>query len=305
MSLLKNAIFSIEAGIEDFQENEEKRNISAVRNIYAGILLLLKEKLVRLSPEYDTELLIKQRLIPQKAEDGKIIFKGVGNKTVNLKEIKDRFKSLNVNLDWVRLEEISRLRNDLEHYYTDKPLGLVREILAKSFLIIRDFLTRELNENPVSLIDRYLWAALLEVEEVFSSEKKSCDDSFQNFNWKYKTINRAIKYIKCCFCDSSLIQLVKHDPFRDTPEGRSHFQEYFTKMRCNSCGEPIDYWDDLFEQCLEELFYAELYMTATQGGVPPVDSCPGCGKTTFVYEEGCCVVCDYQSEYEDVSLLPR
>lgn len=299
MSLLQNAIYSIEAGIEDYQYGDQKRSISAVRNVYAGILLLLKEKLVRLSPKNDSELLIKKRVIPQRNSNGNIDFVSSGKETVDYHDIQVRFKSLGVGVDWKRLDEIRHLRNDLEHYYTEKSLGLVKEILAKSFLIIRDFLTKELNESPVFLIDRDVWSALLEIEEVFSSEKKFCENSFTRFNWKYETVNRSMKFAKCYFCDSSLIQLVQHEPYRDTPEGRGIFQTYWTKMRCNSCGETIECWDIFFEQCVGELFFKDLYLAATQGGDPPVVDCPECGKATFVFEEGCCVVCDYKPDLQE------
>lgn len=294
MSLLQNAVYSIEAGIEDYRYGDQKRSISAVRNVYAGILLLFKEKLIRLSPKNDPELLIKKRVIPQKNSKGSIEFIGSGKETVDYHDIQVRLKGLGVNVDWKRLDEIRHLRNDLEHYYTEKSPGLVKEILAKSFLIIRDFLTKELDESPVSLIDRDIWSILLEIEEVFSSEKEFCEASFKFFNWKYESINSAIKHAKCYFCDSSLVLLIEHEPYNG-----SHFNERSTKIRCNSCGERIDCWDHLFEQCLEELFYKELYVAATQGGVPPVGDCPECGMTTFVFEEGCCVACDYKPEHQE------
>jgi len=52
-SILKNAIISIQLGIEDFLKTEKdpRRALSAMRNLYAGVLLLFKEKLARLSPK--------------------------------------------------------------------------------------------------------------------------------------------------------------------------------------------------------------------------------------------------------------
>ena len=45
--LLQNAINSIEIGIEDYElsQQDERRIISCVRNVFAGILLLFKYKL--------------------------------------------------------------------------------------------------------------------------------------------------------------------------------------------------------------------------------------------------------------------
>jgi hypothetical protein len=49
-TLFDNAIESIQLGIEDYEANDAKRPLSAVRNFYAGVLLLAKEVLVRAAP---------------------------------------------------------------------------------------------------------------------------------------------------------------------------------------------------------------------------------------------------------------
>lgn len=139
MSILQNAIDSIQIGIEDYQTDDDRRSVSAVRNISAGILLLYKEKLCRLSPAHDKELLIKKDIRPIKATDGQVVFKGTGKKTVDVNSIIERFSSLKVTVDWERFNEINQLRNDLEYYYTSKSADAVREVVAKSFLLIRDF----------------------------------------------------------------------------------------------------------------------------------------------------------------------
>ena len=37
-------------GVEDYQSNDAKRAVSAVRNFYSGVLLLAKEVLIRAAP---------------------------------------------------------------------------------------------------------------------------------------------------------------------------------------------------------------------------------------------------------------
>jgi hypothetical protein len=100
MSLLKNAIDSIQVGVEDYLMEDDRRYLSAVRNICAGILLLYKEKLKRLSPqqERDNEVLIKQSIVPIFDENGNISFVGDSDnkKTVDFFTIKKRFKSLKI-----------------------------------------------------------------------------------------------------------------------------------------------------------------------------------------------------------------
>lgn len=55
--------------------------LSAVRNIHAGILLLYKEALRRLSPQGSQEVLIKAKVIPKRSKNGEIQFVGSGRKT--------------------------------------------------------------------------------------------------------------------------------------------------------------------------------------------------------------------------------
>lgn len=48
--LLDNAVLSIELGVEDYQTGDERRVLSAIRNLYAGVLLLCKQVLWNKSP---------------------------------------------------------------------------------------------------------------------------------------------------------------------------------------------------------------------------------------------------------------
>lgn len=286
MSLLNNAILSLEAGIEDYEDGSERRNISAVRNVFAAILLLFKEKLVRLSPASDPELLIKKEIIPIRNETGQIILVGRGEKTADVYAIKEKFRSLKIEVDWPRFDEINKLRNELEHHYTEKSAEKVREILAKSFLIIRDFLVKELGENPVHLIDGDCWSNILELEEVYSAERKSCLESLKSIDWKYKTLKEAADSIRCAVCDSELVKYKETSPFNDI------------MLECNSCGEAVE---ALFSipACIEEHFAADNHMAAMEGQNYLNTECPECNKETFVFAEAACVACDYKPEHEN------
>ncbi len=87
MNILKNAINSIAIGLEDYQSRDERRIISSTRNIYAGILLLFKYKLCKLSPVNTNDALSKQRIIPEIDKTGAIIWTGKGEKTVDARNI--------------------------------------------------------------------------------------------------------------------------------------------------------------------------------------------------------------------------
>ena len=62
MDLLENAVKSIELGVEDYRTGTHARLLSAVRNIHAGILLLYKEALRRLSPSGSNDVLMRSSL---------------------------------------------------------------------------------------------------------------------------------------------------------------------------------------------------------------------------------------------------
>jgi hypothetical protein len=69
MDLLTNAIESIRAGVEDYQDGSHGRLLAAVRSIHAGILLLYKEALRRASPAGSNEVFIKAKS-PAQLPDG-------------------------------------------------------------------------------------------------------------------------------------------------------------------------------------------------------------------------------------------
>lgn len=159
MSLLKNAVESIQVGVEDFNSDDERRSVSAMRNIAAGLLLLFKAKLCELSPASDNELLIKKDLAPSVDESGKLILIGKGRKTVDVAQIRERLNSMNVKVDWKRVEEITGLRNEAEHYYVKVSPDTVREVVAKSFMLIRDFVQNALQQDPQDLLGSDCWQA--------------------------------------------------------------------------------------------------------------------------------------------------
>lgn len=256
-----------------------------MRNIAAGILLLYKEKLCRLSPDDNKELLIKQHIRPVQNAQGKIIFEGKGNKTVDVQSIKERFDSLNIEVEWKRFDEINKLRNDLEHYYTSKSPDTVREIVAKSFLLIRDSLTEHLQEDPQQILDNDCWTTLLEVSDVYSAEVNACKASINAVDWKYNSVKIALENLRCNQCHSSLIQAPHSDDIYPMID-----------LHCKSCGEDFSFYDVL-EQCIDDSLAGEAHFSIKDGGNSPYDSCHECGKSTFIYEENCCVACDYEMEY--------
>lgn len=284
MSLFDNSIESIQVGVEDYLTKDPKRYLSAVRNISAGILLLYKEKLRRLSPTHDHEILIKKDIRPGYDDDGNVAFFGRGKKTVDVQGIKERFSALEIKVDWKKFDELNQLRNEIEHYYTDKSSDAVREIVAKSFILIRDFIHESLEEEPRECLGAECWQALLETADVYAAEEKICQKSLERIDWKYQTLRNALNKLRCPTCHSSLVKTEDEEEYT------------YSELICSSCGEEF-YFSDVVEQCLSESLAGEAYTAMKHGGEAPLDTCPSCGAGTFMFAEGVCAVCDYEPEY--------
>jgi hypothetical protein len=287
VSILQNAIDSIQIGVEDFQSADERRQVSALRNIVAGMLLLMKQKLCDLSPAHDKELLIKKEILPEQLPDGTVVFKGKGKKTVDVLQIEERLSSLNVVVDWKRLNEITKLRNDLEHYYTDRSSDAVREIVAKSFLILRDFAVSALDEDPIELFGADCWSVLLETNDVYAAEEKACHESIQKINWKYSTVEDALKELRCPACHSSLIESTSETDIYPN-----------IGLRCKSCSHDFQF-EEVIEECISDLLSGAAHHAIKDGGDSPYGKCPHCFKDTYIFEENCCVACEDELEFTE------
>ena len=157
--------------------------------------------------------------------------------------------------------------------------------MSKSFLLIRDFLSNELNEEPQDLIGEDCWSALLNVTDVYEAEEMACNETIEKIDWKYESVKEALEYVRCPACHSSLIQASDEDDLYPT-----------INLHCKSCNNDFCF-SDVVEECIEESLYREAYLAQKEGGEPPYGNCNECDKNTFVISESCCVACDYEIEY--------
>src|SRR3546814_14579502 len=81
---LFRSVASIRMGVEDFRQQDHDRDISAVRNFYAGVLLLVKEALIRAAPEADPQHVIGAKLKPVPDGQGGIEMAQVDRKSTRL-----------------------------------------------------------------------------------------------------------------------------------------------------------------------------------------------------------------------------
>ncbi|MET3114617.1 hypothetical protein AAKU52_002352 [Pedobacter sp. CG_S7] len=286
MNILTNAVEAIQVGLEDFKSNDPRRAHSALRNIFAGMLLLFKEKLSQMSPANSDEILIRQNIVPAIDANGQLFFQGKGNKTVDVQQIKDRFKEFEVKVNWRDFDEINILRNNIEHYYAEESPSLINEVVSKSFKIIRDFCVTYLREEPADLFGTASWNIFLETNEVYETEKTESIKSLSKVDWTFGTLGDAIQNLRCPYCGSDLIHATQVEKY----EVGKNFS-----LNCKKCQEEFDL-EDVMEECIKAELAGASHIAGMDGSEGPYVECPECFKSTYIFDEGCCLVCGYEQE---------
>ena len=280
-TILDNAAQSIQIGIEDYKNDDPRRLLSAVRNVQAGILLLCKEQLRRLSPPDSEEVLLRQRTKAVR-RGGVIAMAGDGRKTVDQAQIRDRFKQLGIAIDWKPLERLTAYRNDIEHYRLAGSREEVAASIAGSAKIIRQLISDILGAEPLEVLGAACWQALLDTEAVYDAELDGCRQALAPIEWYSAAVAASPDDLACPKCESELI--TQADPL-NADQSRADF-------RCRSCGARFCS-EELIDSVIGRVLYADFYIAMTDGGDDPVVECASCNQDTYVLEEGRCAACGY------------
>ena len=187
------------------------------------------------------------------------------------------------------LNSVWKLRNDIEHYYTSESENVIKEVLADSYVLVRDFLLEHLNANPIDELGEKCWQSLLKASEIFEEEKSICPASMNAVDWKYLKLDQCTDHIRCKSCISSLIR---------TDENEFHCD---MQVECVACGEQFQ-MSDIVEAFIDSLPGDEEYDAAREGYQPPYDICAVCSRTTYVYDEEICLAGEEPLEYQECSI---
>lgn len=286
MSILNNARDSIIMGLEDYSSSDKRRLISCTRNLFAGILLLFKHKLNLLSPPNSNEALIKEKIRPTIDPAGSLQWIGSGKKTVDVQQIKDRFESLGISVNWSRVKKINDFRNDIEHYYSNLSKAAMDDLISNSFIVIRDFLSQHLQLDPKDFLGEQSWNILVSVSEVYEREKEECVELLENIDWGSDGLCSAIVSFNCSNCGSGLISVREQKPAK-------HENEFY----CRSCDTSWTF-EDIAESALMDYFGFERYLSMKDGGDLPLIQCPECLRDSYIIEEEYCPICETKAEHE-------
>ncbi|MCQ8782910.1 hypothetical protein [Mangrovibrevibacter kandeliae] len=282
--MFTNAVKSIKMGIEDYAVDTPSRALSAVRNFYAGVLLLGKEVLIRKVPLADPDEVIGARYMPVPNDQGGVEHVNEGGQTINFHTLGKRFKAFKIPIDTRELEELNDLRNNIEHRFTDQPAQAVREAIARAFPITVAMF-HQAGEHPADVLGD-AWQSMLEVRALHKKELARCRSSLAGVDWVSPTV--ANEHLRCTECGSDLIEQ------RDAENPNQEAMD----LICRNCGaEPG--WDEAIVDAVDRALGGEAYIRAKETGEPgPIYDCPSCDRHAYIDEEEACAVCGETFEYE-------
>jgi len=216
-----------------------------------------------------------------------VSFVGAGKKTVDTQQIKERFAELDVTTDWVRFDRITNIRNDIEHYYSEADKKALESVISDAFVIIRNFMVTELDEDPLALLGNEIWQAMLQISEVYEAERAECEDALGKVDWGSDALTEGVLDLTCPSCSGSLFR----------PDGEYPTYNDSMVLQCRVCG---DTWssDEFVSRAIALALETENYRSFKDGGDELYISCPVCGCEAYVIEEQQCAHCGESVEHE-------
>lgn len=238
--IYSNAICAIEMGLEDYQNSIEdsRRLYSAVRNFYAGLMLLFKSKLASVSSD-DNNSLIKCKLIPH-LKGNVVVWEGEGNRTVDARLIEERFNCLNISINWRMITKLQDYRNDIEHYFDTKNVTnqTVGEHISDCFEQICNFMRTYLQKDPQKEFSNKTMQILTPIQKTREYNIENRDIAFDSLLWDSEDEKDLCMSFCCTECGCDIIQ----------PENKSEGKEA-SKIHffCSNCHKKYALQDILVE----------------------------------------------------------
>ncbi len=301
--LRENSLTSIRLGIEDFEKSQLPENqggdparaLSAVRNLFAGILLLFKYKIaisVNDSQAAASLIFNPPEVLPQADGNGGIEWAPIGKfkkTTIDVVTIKKRFEGFGIELDWDVIEKLQTCRNHLEHLHPENSLGEVADFVAELFPVLRDFIQTQLNEQPADLLGES-WQKMLSHHQFFMDTRTSCNEAWEDAGAPEK-MHCWLEHCKCENCGSSLII-----PSQEDLDGGSsiEYQEKTYTYTCLACG-----YKELIVPLMIETLNDAFYFDPRDGDEPSIETCYSCDHETFMIYDQECLWCDAELEHTE------
>jgi len=265
--ILGNAINSIQLGVEDYRSNDSRRPISALRNFYAGVLLLGKECLIQAAPDAEPMEVLASKYTPHLDTDGNLIFSPKGQTTIDLQELRERFGGFGLKWPDGNIKDLQRLRNDFEHYHSKAPKEAIRQAISACFPLIEGFFSI-LELSPASSLGA-TWEIMLSERAFFEQQKTACDATLEKLPWWNNGFDSS--QFECTACGSSLIY----------QEDANNSDPAVVHGRCKACAEEFTA-EETAKIIVQSLFGADDYIAAKDGDEGVIHCCPECNVEAYV-----------------------
>lgn len=298
--LYANGKKSIVLGLEDYGLRVENpaRLISSVRNLYAGILLLLKSRLAEESKNSGYSLLMRDVIPARNATTGEL--KWVGAKThdtVNYHQLERNISACvpHNHIAWNLLNDLKNYRNDIEHKYAQQSVITAAEVIAESRKVVeaiyRDILPDYLSDQ----IPDEKWNDIVKDTDKAEKMRRERDLLFLMIEWPDERIANAMKEMLCPNCGSSIITVPAD--YEPKPHSEKTCAEDMTFV-CKDCGQ--FYTLECLARELAEFKYNCMACDCAPGDVLPdypVGTCPECGAEAYNIEDHLCYNCGNTNVY--------
>ncbi|MEB0042645.1 hypothetical protein [Pseudomonas sp. MH10] len=304
--LRQNALTSIRLGVEDFERcrlngdagGDPARALSAIRNLFAGVLLLFKYKIATCvdNPEDAAALIFNPpEVLPHSDGNGGIEWVPAGKfrpTTIDVATIQKRFEAFRIEVDWAVINKLQACRNHLEHLHPAHTLGEVADFVAELFPVLRDFIQTELEELPASILGD-AWQIMLLHHNFFVDTTEQCAEA-----WSDACVPQGmepwLEECKCPQCSSTLLAPVQANlDAADTVESNDDIFQ----ATCMACGHTTL----IAPLMIDALERAHSY-DPRDGEEPSVESCNLCSRDTFLIDEQSCLWCAAELEYTECEI---
>lgn len=294
--LRDNALTSIRLGIEDFERcnldpedgGDQTRALSAIRNLFAGVLLLFKYRIAISvdDPDVAASLIFNPpEVLPQTDGDGGVEWKPIGKfkpTTIDVSTIQKRFEGFDIEVDWDVIYKLQACRNHLEHLHPANTLGEVADFVAELFPILRDFIQSQLNEQPAELLGP-AWHIMLQHHKFFAETRKECEAAWSDAGVPEK-MQPWLKQCQCEECGSFLLTPRKDQ--LDEGCNVTHQEDTFEYV-CLTCSH-----SDLIVPLMIETLDNAHFCDPRNGDEPSIEDCLECDHATFIISDQCCLWCE-------------
>ena len=260
-SLYHSGIALIELGIEDYQlaKNDNRRLATSTRNLFDGLLTLLKAKIAEDHPENNYAWLRWKNGVPPKSP---VEMRQLSNiqdaKTIGVNETLEYFSG---KLDMARIESLRQYRNKATHFSLEIAQQAAKEMLARFFLTITDGLNAIGLAPKECFSDNVLFFVAKETGDL-QDEIHEAADEWYNSKWMDYDVASLIFENFCCEkCGSTLVRILTEcnskKSFSCRVCGEQYSESDLRELVCKKC-ECIVCGDSILPEELE--CYVESHM---------------------------------------------